>query len=68
MSDFIDCEVCNKQAKRPIGKSCPDGWMCAEMTESETGIVYVLASCSDECRAKFWTPQYKFDLNEFEVI
>lgn len=53
----INCDICNKVGVRPLGKTCPEGWMYGEMTDESTGHIYILVSCSNDCRASFWKPQ-----------
>lgn len=61
MSDDTECDVCQKPGRRPRMKTCPTGWKWAEMKDSETGVVYIIASCSDECRSKFWKEQTRLE-------
>lgn len=54
MSEDFDCEVCGLVGRRRRMAHVPDGWYFAEMVDGETGVVYVMGVCSEQCRNRFF--------------
>lgn len=42
-------------------KTCPEGWLYAEVKDFDTGGAMILMTCSDACRASFWKPETRLD-------
>lgn len=68
MSSEQLCDVCLTPGRRRMGKTCPEGWMWASHVDPESGETYILATCSDACRASFWKPQARLEPAQPEPV